>query len=116
MFDRGSRRSDAAEKVLGVGHRLIDRAIAEGLGLEASSAVVSADGLAGPLAIFRVSDRVTDTGSAVRSAVVAVLGGVDGPTLLRDGELLLRLNGLPEAVAAGEWLRIRQSELRNWQC
>lgn len=89
-FDRGQRGPDSTARVLGVGHVLMDRALAECATLDAVAALVP--GLKAPLSILAVTDRVTDTGAAVRQIVVGVEGAGDDVTLLRDWEILQRLN------------------------
>lgn len=97
VFDRSVRGRDAAARVLGAGHRLFDRALRDAIDLDATVAAVP--GLAAPLAVFRVRDRVTGGANAGKQTVCAVEAAGDGLMLLRDWELLLRLNALPSSRA-----------------
>ena len=111
-FDRNQRGADATARVLGVGHALMDRALGECSALDAAAAFVP--GLKAPLSILAVTDRVTDTGAAVRQIVVGVEWRGDDLTLLRDWEMLRRLNDTarpdtsndPQGVRlpSGDWI------------
>lgn len=95
VFDRSVRGQDATKRILGVGHRVVDRALAQARETPASVASISADVLPEPIAIFRVVDRVTDGDANVRSIILAVEGHGPGEMqVLRDSDLLLRLNDL----------------------
>lgn len=93
VFDRKAGGSDGANRLLGVGHRLFDKALREGLELPELCATVPRDALSEPLYVFRIRDRITGQSTAVRAAVAA-LKGRDPLVLLRDWELLLLLNDL----------------------
>jgi len=91
VFDRSGQD---AQKVLGIGHRLIDHAISQARELTGSVATVPATILTCPLYVFRVTDRVTSQGSVVRAVIVAVESKAEGRILLRDWELVERLNNI----------------------
>ncbi|GAA0591231.1 DEAD/DEAH box helicase [Caenispirillum bisanense] len=93
VFDRSVKGKDAGERVLGVGHRLFDRALAQAA--ESSDYIAVAEGLNTPLCAFAVRERVTTAGSQVRQALVGVALRNDQPVILRDWETLKLLNGLP---------------------
>lgn len=93
IFSRDDRSKDAAQRVLGVGHKAIDQAILQAKTSEANVATLPDGVLKSPLLVFRISDRLTTEGGTVRSVIV----GVDwrSPTdhdILRDWEVLRRLN------------------------
>jgi superfamily II DNA or RNA helicase len=91
LFDRSAGRN---LDTLGIGHKLVDQAVAQARGLTASVAAVLAELLPHPLAVFRVTDRVTGGGGVVRAVTAAVYLTADGFVLLRDWELVVRLNAI----------------------
>jgi hypothetical protein len=64
-FDRDDRSRDAAQHILGVGHKVIDLALAQALDREEAVATLPRAILERPLLLF----RVTGQGGAVRSTV-----------------------------------------------
>ena len=92
LFDRTVLGQNAATRVLGVGHALIDVALAEVLTIEAPVARVQ--GLSSPLFVVGIEDQVTGQ----RRPVARLLFGAsfeDGEVrVLRDWELLRRLNSI----------------------
>ena len=96
LFDRRHRSSDAVSRVLGVGHPAIDRPLLQAAGWTKSAALVPVEDLPLPIAVFRVTDRITGTGGQVRSVVIGieVQAETHSPTVLCDWRLLLRLNEL----------------------
>jgi hypothetical protein len=86
------REAGEQGKVLGVGHRLVDVALWEALDREASVALLPVSALPHPLLVFRVTDQLTVTDANVRGVTFAVEDRPAGPALLRDWELLGRLN------------------------
>jgi superfamily II DNA or RNA helicase len=89
VFDR---TGGDTQKVLGVGHRLVDLAIAQARAVTSSVTVLPASIIDFPTYSFRVNDRVTSHGGVVRAVTVAVERRQDGFALVRDWELILRLN------------------------
>jgi hypothetical protein len=83
-----------AKRVLGVGHKVIDLAVNQAREFQGRLAFLPAAQQPAPLFVFRLSDRATGTSATLRGFVVAVEDRPDGPALLRDWELLLRLNAL----------------------
>jgi hypothetical protein len=77
-----------------VGHKLVDQAVAQARGLTASVGPVLAELLPHPLAVFRITDRVTGGGGVVRAVTAAVDLTAEGFVLLRDWELVVRLNAI----------------------
>jgi ERCC4-related helicase len=97
VFDRTLTGKDAAQRVLGVGHKAVDEALRQARAAEDLVAVFSVEGFERPIFVFRIWDRVTGLDTTVRAVVVGVetvpnTGEV--VTILRDWELLLRLNEL----------------------
>ena len=93
IFDRNCRDRDAAQKVLGVGHKLVDLAIEQARNSAASVTLVSKKALKSPLVVYRIRDRVTSSDGVVRGVVVGCLLNDDSShEVLRDWELLQLLN------------------------
>ncbi len=94
VFDRGASGGKTAEKVLGVGHKVFDKALKAALELPVSLAF-SKD-IRSSLIIFQVFDRITDQSGHVRQALVGIecdgRDSVDIFHVLRDWEVLERLN------------------------
>lgn len=92
-FDRRAAGRDA-QRVLGVGHKVIDLAVGQARAFRGRLAFVPAAQLPAPLFVFRLSDRATGTSTTLRGCVAGVEDRPGGPAMLRDWELLQRLNGL----------------------
>ena len=94
IFDREKAGEGAPERLLGVGHKLVDMAINQAAGLETCLATVVGGKTECPLFACRVYDRVT-TGEASRPAVVCGAEVRDGEiSIIPDWVLLQKLNGL----------------------
>ncbi len=93
VFDRSAPRAEA-QNVVGVGNLVFDVALEQGRGETACLTVLPGSLISSPLFIFRVADRVTSRGGAVRFVIVGVQSG-DGleTRILSDWELLQALNG-----------------------
>ncbi len=94
-FDRNYNAKDATQKILGVGHLVVDKAIKQAR--DNFSCLMVTDGLANPLFVFRIVDRVTDAGGTVRAVVAGVVldkNGSGGCSLLKDWEVLNVMNSL----------------------
>lgn len=89
VFDRAG---EDPQRILGIGQRLVDQAVAQARALTASVAAVPTNVLPFSLYVFRVTDRVTSQGGVVRAVTAAVEVRPDGLSLLRDWELINRLN------------------------
>ena len=91
VFDRDHKQSQAAEKVIGVGHRVFDLAIKQALSLTSSLCVLP--NIEYPLVVFSIYDRVTGIESNVSKTIVGVLGSSDkNNELLFDWQVLDILN------------------------
>lgn len=96
VFDRNLRGTNAASRVLGVGHLLFDIALEEARNLPSSLACV--DGLVAPLLVVTVEDEVTGTGALVHRLIFGVTEKEGKAEVLRDWELLQVLNtNLPKS-------------------
>ncbi|MEI8375850.1 MAG: SNF2-related protein [Planctomycetota bacterium] len=93
VFDRNKRGKDAAQKVLGVGHKLMDLAMVQARGQTVTVAALPPSVLANPIYVCRVRDRVTAKGGFTRSIIAGVEDiGASGFAMMRDWELLQRFN------------------------
>ncbi|MCY3757110.1 MAG: C-terminal helicase domain-containing protein, partial [Acidobacteria bacterium] len=83
------------QDVAGVGLRVVDRAVRDAV--ELTEAFGTIRGLDAPIFVFSVRDRITGSDGPVRAVVVAAqLGGEGAWTLIRDWELIKRLNPLAD--------------------
>jgi hypothetical protein len=86
IFNRQERAKDAISRIVGVGHRVIDKALQQAKASSACVATLPTDVLAYPLFIFRLNDRVTGTGGTVRAVIAGVELDLVSP---QSGTLLL---------------------------
>ncbi|MCW2283151.1 superfamily II DNA or RNA helicase [Rhodoblastus acidophilus] len=99
VLERALPSDQAMVKLLGIGHPLMDRALAESSEREALFARVK--GLAGPLLIALSEDEITGTGATVHRVVLGLGGSPEsGVFCLRDWELLSNLNELQTSSEA----------------
>ncbi len=96
VFDRNLRGQDAARRVLGVGHKVVDQAIKQALDGTASVATIPMGKLKQPLVVFRLFDSVTSERTSIRNKIVGIFFDTKANELriLHDWELLQELNGL----------------------
>jgi len=94
LFQRDVQGKDAAMKIVGVGHQVLDQALRQAETYQGRLAGVP--GLAAPIVVFRIRNRLTDQGGQVREAVVGVrvLTSSSRLELLRDWQILDELNPL----------------------
>jgi len=99
MLDRQYRGEDANQRILGVGHPVVDLAISWADRIDDRVATLPKSILTEPLLIYRIADRVTTRSGVVSSVIVGVRMTEDNASmaLLRDWELLLYLNELSES-------------------
>ena len=94
LFAREPQPKDG-EDVAGVGLRVVDRAVRDAV--ELTGAFGTIRGLDAPIFVFSVRDRITGSDGPIRAVVVAAQSGGDGAwTLIRDWELMQRLNPLAD--------------------
>lgn len=92
-FDRSYRGKDGAVKILGIGNKVVNMAVWQAR--DSFSCLMTAKGMKRPLYVFRIIDRVTDTGGSVRSVVAALTKDENGEDiLLKDWELLQEMNSV----------------------
>ena len=99
IFDRRDRSRDAEQRILGVGHKVIDQALRQARSFQVSVTTLPPDSLKNPVIAFEVTDRVTTGGGALKKVIVGVKvaeGTHKEDAILRDWELLSVLNTLAE--------------------
>jgi superfamily II DNA or RNA helicase len=97
VFRREVQGRDAARRVLGVGHRVMNAALRQARESNATVATIPAEALNQPLVVCRVRDKITGEQRTVRSVILAVEiaeGAAGADVVLKDWELLEKLNGL----------------------
>jgi superfamily II DNA or RNA helicase len=103
IFDREDRSKDAARRLLGVGHRLVDHVLHVAAGSEACAASLPAGCVPRPLFVFRVRDRLTAQSGNIRSLIVAAEysagphdhnAATQGFRAIKDWELIEQLNSI----------------------
>ena len=96
-FDRRDRAPDAARRLLGVGHKVVNQALQQARSRSVTVASLSSEDLKVSLIVFYIRDRVTASERRSSTIVAAVeLDGSDAaPSLLLDWQLVKRLNDLP---------------------
>lgn len=101
IFDRNADLgSKGSARLVGVGHRLFDKVLQEGLALPGT--IARCNRLDRPLLIAAVQDEVTGQGHSITRLVVGATKAKDGSiVLLRDWELLKTLNELSRADGPG---------------
>ena len=91
IFRRNPKDSEEAKRIVGVGHQIFDRALAQAS--EWEGAITCLRDFAHPLAVFRVQDAVTGRSGQVRQVMIGVNADEAGHRrLLRDEDLLEILN------------------------
>lgn len=97
VFQRETRGRDAARRVLGVGHKLMGEALRQAREGVATIATLPLETLNRPLVVYRIRDKLTGEQRTVRSVTLAVEideAAPGGDIVLKDWELLQKLNGL----------------------
>lgn len=92
VFDRTLRGENAASRILGVGHQLMNLAVQEARELPVRLAPLY--GLDAPLLVASIEDEVTGTGGTVRRLIFGVRQFGETVNVLQDWELLTFLNDL----------------------
>jgi superfamily II DNA or RNA helicase len=92
VFDRRLKGENAASRVLGVGHQLVDLAIEDARDRQVRLAVLA--GLERPLLVVTVEDEITGAGGTTRRLIFGVKQTEDKVAVLQDWELIGLLNEL----------------------
>jgi SNF2 family DNA or RNA helicase len=96
VFDRAAGKSIPGERILGVGHAIIDQAVRQARESTASVTSIAKSVLSHPIFVYRVVDKVTSRSSNIRAFVAGVEFLESRVQIHRDWELLLKLNELLE--------------------
>jgi ERCC4-related helicase len=97
IFDRNDRSEDAGERILGIGHKVIDLAVRQFKSLEASVTVLPSGVLSDPLVVFQIGDRITTEGGTIRKIMTGVVFDIEKrrpQLLLKDWEMLKQVNSM----------------------
>lgn len=90
LFERNVRGKDAALRVVGIGHKVFDQAIAQAIDLDACFSTVF--GLNEAVAVYKVFDRITSQDGSIHQIIVGVSEGKDD--LLHDWQIIDIMNNL----------------------
>uniref|UniRef100_B8HYW4 Helicase domain protein n=1 Tax=Cyanothece sp. (strain PCC 7425 / ATCC 29141) TaxID=395961 RepID=B8HYW4_CYAP4 len=117
VFDRNFRGADAEQRILGIGHPLLDRALEQARSLEETAALLPSELLPYPLVLLSITDRVTENSGSIRSIIVGV-EFKHMPILRHDYEVLDLLNRLTKPILrrieSGGNIEIPSAKLTNW--
>ena len=94
VFERTGNIKRKLEKIFGIGHVVVDKAIRQALNIKDSICVISQSDLSSPLYLFKASDRITSTGESIRFLVFGLTKDSQGWKVLKDWELIKLLNTL----------------------
>lgn len=99
VFDRTVRGKDAVNRVVGVGHKIVEQAVQQAINESACAAIVSSTLLHQPIIIARILDRVTGKDMPVRSVVLSAERSEQTGDwmILRDWQTVRRLNEMVES-------------------
>ena len=101
IFHRHPLDAEEAKRIVGVGHQVFDQALSHAM--DAEGALALCRGATSPLAVLRVQDAVTSLPGHLRQVVIGVTeGNSGGLVLLRDEQLLERLNQMKSSRQDGE--------------
>jgi ERCC4-related helicase len=97
VFQRDIPGRDAARRVLGVGHKLMNQALRQARESIATVATLPAETLSQPLVVYRIRDKITGEQHPIRSVTIGV--EIDherkqANKVIKDWQLLERLNAL----------------------
>jgi ERCC4-related helicase len=95
VFTRNIHGKNAAQRILGVGQKVVQKALEQAKGFESSICTLPSSILNGPIFVFRAYDRITASSNTLRSAIIGL--NMDSPEdqsggLLFDWQILLKLN------------------------
>lgn len=115
VFDRSVPGGRSAEQVIGVGHKVFDKALR--VAAEYPVSLAWTKDIGNPMVVFQVYDRITDQSGRIRQAVVGVerdeSAGGDGWGMLRDWQVLERLNSVKPREPTQDVPSVAGVELRE---
>ena len=96
IFDRKANFKDAHQKILGVGHKLIDKAVSQARQFPVCVAMCPSSVLDKYIFIFTIKDRITEAKSPNRNYIAAIGWEItdNKSTFFKDWELLKYLNSI----------------------
>jgi hypothetical protein len=94
VFERNGDIKRKLDKIFGVGHVVVDKAIKQALNIKDSICVVSQNDLSTPLYLVKARDRITNTGESIRFLIFGLTKDPQGWEVLKDWELINILNPL----------------------
>ncbi len=100
-FSRGVRNLQSTDTVLAVGNPAVDQALVQAKAHDAFVASIARQGLKRPLIVYRVTDAVTGEKRNISSVIAAVELDGQAATVLKDWEVLQRLNELSSTTGFG---------------
>lgn len=96
LFERNVKGSDAAQRIIGVGHQVMTQALLQAESFSATMAVLP--GLNSPIVVFSIQDSLTDEGGQIRQVITSVSLKGSKPALMKDWELIQILNPLLKSL------------------
>jgi len=94
VFERNGDVKRKLDKIFGVGHVVVDKAIRQALNIKDSICIVSHSDLSAPLYLIKARDRITSTGGSIRFLVFGFTKDSKGWKVLKDWEVINLLNPL----------------------
>lgn len=94
VFERNGDIKRKLDKIFGIGHVVVDKAIRQALNIKDSVCVVSQSDLPAPLYLIKARDRITSTGESIRFLVFGLIKDSIGWKVLKDWELINVINPL----------------------
>jgi len=92
VFERNGDVKRRLDKIFGVGHVVVDKAIKQALNIKDSVCVVSQSDLPAPLYLIKARDRITSTGETIRFLMFGVTKDSLEWKVLKDWEMIKMLN------------------------
>lgn len=92
VFERNGDVKRKLDKIFGIGHVVVDKAIRQALSIKDSICVVSHSDLSAPLYLIKARDRITSTGESIRFLVFGLTKDSQGWKVLKDWEITKLLN------------------------
>ncbi len=94
VFERNGDVKRKLDKIFGIGHVVVDKAIKQAMNIKDGICVVSQNDLSAPLYLIKARDRITSTGESIRFLVFGLTKDSIGWKVLKDWELIKILNPL----------------------
>ena len=98
--------------LVGIGHPLLTRAMNQADSFKSVFSVVQ--GIKQPILLLLVTDRVTDSGVHVRTAVLGAIQGEQGIEIIKDWEILRMINNIEASQVKDQNQQINSTEVAEW--